>query len=503
MNQRKIGAIISYISIFISTAISLIYTPYMLRTLGKSEHGLFSLVNSVVAYFTIMDFGFGNAIIRYSAKYIEKKDKESEGKLLGTFLFIYSILGAIILILGVVLALNVNSVFSQKFTLEELKTTRILILIGTTNIALSFPFRIFNASIQAHQRFIFSKLFTLFKHVFNPIIMVIILVLGYKSIAMMIGALAITTVFSLVEIIYFYSKIKVKIIFTFKNFFVLKEIVTYSFWIFLNLIVDKISWSTDQLLLGIMSGTAAVSLYTVGANINSYYMTFSTAISGVFLPETTRMVERKVEDKEFSNIFIKVGRIQYIILALILSGFIIYGKSFISLWAGNNYSDAYYVALILIAPATVPLIQNLGITILQAKNIHKFRSVVYLGIAISNILISIPLIKLYGPIGATIGTAVCLIIGNIIVMNIYYQRRVHLDMVNFWNNILKISIGIIIPVALGLVLKNYIVINTWIDLLINIVIYVLIYSINMWLIGMNKYEKNLIIKPLKKVLRLN
>ena len=50
-------------------------------------------------------------------------------------------------------------------------------------------------------------------------------------------------------------------------------------------------------------------------------------------------------------------------------------------------------------PAIVPLSQNIGISIIQAMNKHKFRSIVYLAIAILNIIISIPLAKQYAGIG--------------------------------------------------------------------------------------------------------
>lgn len=62
---------------------------------------------------------------------------------------------------------------------------------------------------------------------------------------------------------------------------------------------------------------------------------------------------------------------------------------------------------------------------------HKFRSILYVIIACFNIGISIPLSNYYGGIGAAIGTAISLIIGNIIIMNIYYHYKVHLNIIKF------------------------------------------------------------------------
>ena len=71
--QRKSGAILSYVSIILATLVQLIYTPFLIRMLGQSEYGLYSLVYSIIGYLTVLDLGFGNAIIVYTAKYSSKK----------------------------------------------------------------------------------------------------------------------------------------------------------------------------------------------------------------------------------------------------------------------------------------------------------------------------------------------------------------------------------------------------------------------------------------------
>ena len=71
--ERKKGAILSYVSIIVTTIIQLIYTPFLIRKLGQSEYGLYSLVQSIIGYLTVLDLGFGNAIIVYTAKYRAQK----------------------------------------------------------------------------------------------------------------------------------------------------------------------------------------------------------------------------------------------------------------------------------------------------------------------------------------------------------------------------------------------------------------------------------------------
>ncbi|HEY0045751.1 MAG TPA: oligosaccharide flippase family protein, partial [Flavobacterium sp.] len=84
MSQLKKGAMLSYVSIILTTTIGLMMTPFIIRTLGDSEFGLYTLIGALVSYFGIMDFGLNNTIVRFIARYRAKKDKEGEENFLAT-----------------------------------------------------------------------------------------------------------------------------------------------------------------------------------------------------------------------------------------------------------------------------------------------------------------------------------------------------------------------------------------------------------------------------------
>ena len=203
---------------------------------------------------------------------------------------------------------------------------------------------------------------------------------------------------------------------------------------------------------------------------------------------------------QLTNIFTKVGRVQFMILSLIWSGLIFFGQPFINMWAGTDYTGSYYIALLLIIPVTIPLIQNIGIEIQKAKNMHQFRSIVYLVIAIGNVLLSIPLAKVYGGVGAALGTAISLIIGNGFVMNWYYHVKIGLNMKCFWRQILRFIPSLILPIIYGTIVNMFIDLSNPINFFIFGAIYVALFCISMWFFGMNQYERNLISKPMSKIL---
>ena len=316
---------------------------------------------------------------------------------------------------------------------------------------------------------------------------------------------AVTTFLTLLVLVMnvYYSFHNLHIRFCFKKFQLdlLKEMWVFTFFIFINQIIDQINWSVDKFLLGRFAGTTAVAVYGVGGQINSMYIELSSSVSNVFVPKVNRIVAESGDDNELTRLFTKVGRIQFMILGLILSGFIFFGIPFVKIWAGSEYGDSYAVALLLIAPVTVPLIQNLGIEIQRAKNMHKARAIVYLFIAIANVAISIPLIKLMGPIGAALGTAISLIAGNIIFMNWYYHARIGMNMLYFWKEIARFIPALIVPCLIGIAIMKFVNITGFVKLGLFAMAYTVVYAFSMYFFGMNDEEKQLVIGPIRKILR--
>ena len=502
VNQLKAGVVLNYVVIFLNTVVGLLYTPYMLRMMGQSEYGLYSLVASVIAYLTILDLGFGNAIVRYTAKFRAEKKTEEQYEMFGMFFLLYLVIGIVAFGIGLGLYFNVDTLFGNTMTAVELGRARIMMLLLVANLAFTFPMSIWGSIIQAYEDFVFQKSLNIFRIILNTAVMICLLHFGYKAVAMVVVQTIFNVLTLVVNFIYCRRKLNIHIYFRFKHFHwgFLKEVAIYSFWIFLNAIMDRVYWSTGQFVLGAMVGTAAVAVFAIAIQLEGMYMQFSTAISSVFLPKVTAMVATNRSRKEISDLFIRTGRIQYIVLAYILSGFIIFGRQFIELWAGAGYSDAYIISLLFFIPLTVPLIQNLGITILQARNEMKFRSVLYIIIALVSLAMQILLTGYFGGIGCAMGVSGALVVGQILIMNVYYRRRQDLDIKTFWKEISKMSI---IPIVLifssMLVIRHLFALDTWGKLILGIAAFSLVYIPLFFRLSMTDDERNLFISMFHKI----
>ncbi|MGO4936215.1 lipopolysaccharide biosynthesis protein [Fundicoccus sp. Sow4_H7] len=498
-NQLKAGAALSYISMGLGYLVSIIYTPIMLRLLGQSEYGLYNLVASVVAYLGVLNFGFGSAYMRYYSRYKVQDDRKKIATLNGMFLIIFSVIGLIAVIAGTLLAMNTEVIFGSELTGVELSRAKILMMILVINLAISFPNIVFTSHITANEKFIFQKFIEMIRVVINPFVVLPVLIMGYGSVGMVVVTTLLNISIEIINAVYCVKKLKMRFSFRNFDFKLMRDMTVFSSFIFINLLIDQINWNIDKFILGRFHGAVSVAVYGLAAQLNTYYLSLSTAISSVFIPRVHRLVANSYNNTELTKLFTRIGRVQFIMLSLISSGLIFFGRAFINMWAGGNYDGSYPIVLLLIIPVTIPLIQNIGIEIQRAKNMHHFRSWVYFFIAIGNLALTIPLAKTYGGIGAAIGTAASFFVGNGLLMNWYNHVKVGLDMLFFWKQILSFLPALIAPTIAGMLFNEFFNLSNPFNFLGLGIIYVFIFSASMWSFGMNQYERDLLGKPIRKL----
>jgi len=492
MDQKKAGVLLSYGQTVLSTVISLVYTPVMLRLLGQSEYGLYTLVNGFISNLSLMSFGLGSAYVRYFARAEAAEGEDGVSRINGMFMSIFLVIGVLSLFVGGVLVANVHNIFAAKLTASEIETARVLMALLVVNIAVSFPCSVFTSYITAKERFFFQRMVSMIRTVLNPIVMLPLLLMGLGSVSLVLVTLVLSVVTDVSSAVYCFKKLGMRIDFSRFDFRLLREMGGFSFFIFLNMIIDQINWTVDTTILGIVSGTAATAIYGVGSQLHRYYMTVSTSISGVFVPQINRIVARGEGDQQLTQLFTRVGRIQFMLLMLVMTGFIFVGEPFIEAWGGGEYRGAYPIALLLMIPVTVPLIQNLGIEIQRAKNKHQFRSKVYFFMALFNVAISIPLALRYGGLGCAMGTAISMLVCNGLVMNWYYHRHIGLDMAYFWKSILSIVPAFAAPLLLGVIAVRLHDFAGYGGVLLFAVPYSAVYCASLYGMAMNESEKDLI-----------
>ena len=158
MRNFKSGFILSYISIFIQSIISILYTPVMLRLLGESNYGLLQLAVSTMSSLSILSFGFGSSYMRFYSQYKADNDNNAISVLNGMFTIIFIFVSILSLIVGGFITMNTSTLFGKSMTASEIKLLKTLLGIMTVNIAFTFPCSISDSYIIAQERFSFQKI---------------------------------------------------------------------------------------------------------------------------------------------------------------------------------------------------------------------------------------------------------------------------------------------------------------------------------------------------------
>jgi len=279
----------------------------------------------------------------------------------------------------------------------------------------------------------------------------------------------------------------------------LTAIASFSAAILLQAVVNQVNNNVDNIILGAMIiDKSVITMYSSALSIYGIYTSLSSVLTGIYLPKATKLVTNDCTETQLTDFVIAPGRFQAMLTIGIIGGFALFGKNFISLWIGDKYINAYYVTLMLIIPVTISLVQNVCISILDAKLKRLFRSVVLVIMAVINVAVSVVLVRFLGFWGAAIGTATSLLIGNGLVMNIYYSRVIKLQVARMLKGIFKgvlpaglLATACCLPLALYLP-------NSLPMFIVKGALFVAVYGALLWVIGLNKDEKSMVRSMLKK-----
>ena len=499
--QIKLGMILSYLNLGIGNLIPFFYTPIMLELLGQSEYGLYKIASSTTSYLSLMAFGIGSAVSRFIIKARTQEGKDAEERMFGLFNLLFQAVALLTLIVGGIITWKLDLVYGASLTSAELSRMRVLVALMVINTSVSFSATSYNAVVSSHERFLFIHSVNILSTIGTPILNLVVLFMGYRSIGMAVISLSLSIIVRLIYVAYVRKALDIRPRYNGMPTNAIREIFAFSFWVFLSNIVGQIFGATDTVIIGAIPSlaTAGAAVYSIGNTFTSIMFSLSQITPGLFAPKVNQMVFSGCSNKQLTDLVIKVGRMQGVIVALVCSGFIAFGMPFLHCYVGPGYSESYWVAVAVMIPNCIPLIQSTAHSVIQAKNMHQFRSKVYLGVALLNIVGTLLLVRKFGVVGAAIPTGVSYLIGHGFIMNWYYWKKVGLDIPKFWKSLLPIFIVSIILCAGTLVLSRWIDFYSWGPLLAGIGCYTVIYAGLLWAVALNREEKDILLSKIKRM----
>ena len=491
-NQIKIGAILSYLSIGINIIAGLVYTPWMVDTIGKSDYGLYTLSNSLITLF-LVDLGLSSAVSRYVAKYRAEGRQDKVNNFLGAVYKLYLIIDAVIFIALIIIYFCIDSIY-VKLTPAELGKFKVVYLISATFAVINFPFVTFNGILNSYEEFVHLKLADVIYRILLVALTVITLLLGGR----LYGLVVVHAIVGLIIIVYKWivvkKRIKLRVNWKYSNFSLYKDVFGFSIWVTISSLAQRLVFNITPSILGAVASSATIAVFGIVTTIEGYTYTITTAINGMFMAKISRIYECGGEQDELMPLMLSVGKFQYAINGLIVAGFAVIGKEFINLWIGSTYLDAYYGILLVIIPGLFFNSMQIANTAMIVRKKVNLQAWVNLGMGIVNIIMSIILSSYLRVIGACISISIAYMLRAMALLFIY-KRVLKIDMARFVINCyIRMGIPIIITIVLGYLMNSLFSNAGWLVFASKGLVIIGIYTAVTLLLGLNSEERNKLLR---------
>ena len=488
VNQIKKGAIISYLAICVSMLSGLLYTPWMVKQIGVNDYGLYTLASSLISMFLI-DFGISEAVSRFISKYNAEGNQKKVNDFLGLIYKLYILIDLLIFLILIIIYFFIPIIYS-KLTPAEVEKFKIIYLITSTFSIVSLPFITLNGILSSYERFKILKLCDLINKLMVLGLTVLALLFGYKLYALVLVHAFSGLIIIAIKLYYIRGNLPVKVNFRYKDRSLLKEVFSFSIWATVSTIANRFIFNVTPSILGAISGSRQIAIFGIASTLEAYAYIISGAVNGMFLPKVSKILAKKKDGQHVLPLMIKVGRIQYSIIGLIFIGFTLVGKEFIYHWMGEGFEWAYYCAILMMLPGVFRVPQQIASVTIIAMNKVKIQALVYIIVAVLNILFSSILSRYFGAIGAALSICIVYIV-RLIIMNIIYYKVLHINVFSFIKEAyIKMAPPMIITYVFG-ILINRLTVYSLRAFIIKGTLIVLLYIILLWNISLNNYEKSL------------
>ena len=416
----------SYLALGINILTGLIYTPWMINSIGRENYGLYTLAMSVISIF-VFDFGLSSAVSRFLSKYLAEGRPDKANNCLGIVVKLYLIIDILFLIALTSIYFFIPNIYAE-LTPDEIEKFKVIYVVAAAFSVISFPFIPLNGILTANERFVSLKVCDVLHKLIIVGAMTVCLLMGKGLYALVIvnAVSGIITILMKLWCIQRYTQTKVNL--QYKDKSQLYEIAGFSGWTTVVSLCQRMVFTIAPTVLGVVSGSTAIAIFGIAASIESYVYYFANALNGLFLPRVSQLVSRNEDIMPLMN---RIGKIQLIIVGAVTIGFTCLGRDFIQLWVGDGFKDSFLCAVFVIIPTIFYLPQEIGIQLILVKNEVKYQAIVWTIMAVISLLLSFVLGKFWGALGVSIGICSAYFIRTV-GMDVILSRRLQVDVISFF-----------------------------------------------------------------------
>lgn len=423
MQNRNKGIALSYLHTAVNMVCGLILSAFLLRTLGDTEYGIYQTIASFANCLVLLEFGMGTVIVRNISMCRGRgaETQELQRNISTIWTMTWGLCGLIAAV-SVLFYLVIPTIYAESMSPNQTAYAQRIFVFITGYLIMSFLLQTLNGVILAHEHYAYTPILTTVRTVVRMVLLIVIL-MQYRY-AILIAVVDMTVNGACLAVSYGFckKKLSIKLLPGVCDKVILRTALPLCLAIFLQAIVNQASQNAAKFLIGITMSPESVTLYSVALYIFSIFASLTTIPVSMYAPEVTRKVGAGLEGKELAGEIVEPCRLTALIGGMVLFGFVAVGRQFVGLLYGQAYLQAWYIAILLMVPVYINMVNGVLVNVLDALNKRMSRSLVLIVSTGVNIVLTIFWLDRWGLMGAAAAMALSTLLGQVLAMNVYYHK---------------------------------------------------------------------------------
>lgn len=423
-----LGSALNVVNLTSTALLSLLVMPFVVHKLGDRMYGIWVLVVAIMGYYGLGNLGLSVAVSRYMAAALGARDEEECNRLFNTAFSIFCAIGLLVIIVSGV-AVSLTPLFCKNP--QDVLLARKAILILGFNAALTFPVRVFVGALTARLRFDLIGGLTLLTGGLRTVLIIAFVLLG-RGVVGLAWATLLAEIPSYILYVYFARKSLpfLRLASEYRQRGTARKLFSYSIFSFIAHIAETLRFKVDAPVVAAFVGLAAVTHYKIAGTLAQYFMELITVVTRVLGPVFSRL-DGRGDYQEIKKTFFFASKLSVCATSFIGFALIAWGRPFIKLWIGPQYLDAYPCLVALTSGLIVALAQAPSVNLLFGISRHRFFALFHSIEGVSNLILSVLLVKKYGMLGVALGTLIPMVIIKLFIQPAYVCRVVNMACLDY------------------------------------------------------------------------
>ena len=401
---RVVSSIIyNYLATGFITVTGFAYTAFVVHRLSHSLFGILVLTTSIITYSNLLDLGIGITVMKMVAERTHDGPSDEVTTIVRNAVAMFAVIGAVVFAIVLGIEPFVGGLF--KVSGEDLHLFQVSLAIAALGIGISFPSAIYTAVHQAHGDYRYMSILGICVQAVQVGVGMMILLAGFGVVALVALAAALNVVAFVVKVRHSHRRFGVRVRRGKSSWTVARQMFSMSVWVFLLNLATHLIFNTDNIIVGAVLGTSAVASYQVALGPASSLQTAGDQFNMVSLTAAASLRAQGAMD-DLRRLLLEATRM---VAAVAMPGavvFAVWGRQLLALWVGPFFVASFWTLVVLSIGNLFAALNGAANQVMLVLNRYRLVSLLSLGEAITNVVLSVVLAKRVGIVGVALGTTI-------------------------------------------------------------------------------------------------